>query len=669
MNNLSRIGSVTTLALSLSFAGAAFANDNDAANDIVNNALDTTITITEDDVSLTREIYSRCAFYVNVLNAFDANHISGVLQTPQSEVAEAALEGVLRGVFRTTDYIDAVSIDSDDEENYFATFTFANGMSYTIEDASNNFDHYSDSCAYMQAPLDIIASQTDQSVTQLFDYALNGVIRATRDPHSSYLGADAMADMRERTSGQFGGLGVQITSENGYIKVIEPNEDGPGDRAGILENDLITHIDGVHIQGMDLSDAIDFLKGEPQTEVTITIQRDDAAPFDIDVTREIIRVPSVEHVLLGDTLHVTVSSFGENTYPEFVEAIGAGMAEYASERAMNLQKLVIDVRGNGGGLLSAVLPMIDRLIQTSDGAAQQQIMGTGPNAANLEDVFINDEMVPVNFPNFNITVLVDERSASASEILAGALMDEGVEIIGRQSYGKGSVQTIMPITDSGNLARFRSDEIVGAARVTTSVFFPGSTVLSNQGSGIHPTVKVMYGDFRDDFHENARHESDIDSAMLPAGETRAHIVPQYVCTLNPDLAGAISDETLSELAFEFSMMVAESFTGPQTNADWERFQSTPEFQDLVAEYNEYISEYTIRYYTAPEVEGGLPQLNRYMDADRLCAQHRMDGAQEITINGNPVTTIEPILQETQDDDDAEQDRAALQPLLRGPSMP
>jgi hypothetical protein len=225
----------------------------------------------------------------------------------------------------------------------------------------------------------------------------------------------------------------------------------------------------------------------------------------------------------------------------------------------------------------------------------------------------------------------------------------------------------MPIRDNGQPARFRSHEVVGAARITTSVFFPGSTVLSNQGSGIHPTVKVMYGDFRDDFHENARHESDIESAMLPAGETRAHIVPQFVCTLNPELAGAISDETMHDLAIEFSMMVAENIIGPHTETEWARFQLTAQFQEMVSEYDEYIADYTIRYYTAPENEGDLPQLNRYMDADRLCAQHRLDGAQEITINGTPVTTITPINSNT--DSETDQDTAFLSAPTRAPQMP
>ena len=298
--------------------------------------------------------------------------------------------------------------------------------------------------------------------------AIQGMLSGL-DPHSSYMNARMYRDMQVQTRGEFGGLGIEVTQEGGYIKVISPIDDTPAARAGVKPGDLITHLNGNSVQGLSLQDAVEQMRGERGTAIRITIRREGAErPIELSITRDVIR-PQVVRFRLegGDIGYIRLTSFNEQTETGLRRA----MQQLRQQAGNNLRGIVLDMRNNPGGLL-------DQAVQVSDDFLDQgEIVST--RARRPEDAQRWNARSGDIAQNLPIVVLINAGSASASEIVAGALQDHRRAIVmGVKSFGKGSVQTVMPIP--GN----------GAMRLTTARYYTPSG-RSIQGTGIEPDIEVL----------------------------------------------------------------------------------------------------------------------------------------------------------------------------------
>ena len=298
--------------------------------------------------------------------------------------------------------------------------------------------------------------------------AIQGMLSGL-DPHSSYMNPRMYRDMQVQTRGEFGGLGIEVTQENGYIKVISPIDDTPAARAGVKPGDLITHLNGNSVQGLSLQDAVEQMRGERGTAIRITIRREGTdRPIDLSITRAVIRPQVVRFRLEGNDIgYIRLTSFNERTESGLRNA----MTQLRQQAGGNLRGIVLDLRNNPGGLL-------DQAVQVSDDFLNQgEIVST--RARRPEDAQRWNARAGDIAEGLPVVVLINSGSASASEIVAGALQDHRRAIImGVKSFGKGSVQTVMPIP--GN----------GAMRLTTARYYTPSG-RSIQGTGIEPDIEVL----------------------------------------------------------------------------------------------------------------------------------------------------------------------------------
>ncbi|WP_185984466.1 S41 family peptidase [Aureimonas mangrovi] len=301
---------------------------------------------------------------------------------------------------------------------------------------------------------------------KLIETAINGMLTSL-DPHSSYMNAEQTADMRTETRGQFGGLGIEVTMENELVKVISPFEGTPADKAGVLANDLIGEINGEQVRGLTLSEAVDRMKGDIGTSVDLTIIREGAAqPVRLTIERAEIRVPSVRHSLEADIGYIKLLRFNEQTTVGLEDAI-ADIKEQAGD---NLKGYVLDMRRNPGGLLDEAVSVTDAFLESGE------IVST--RGRNAEETRRYNARSGDEIDGKPLVVLVNGGSASASEIVAGALQDQKrATVVGSRSFGKGSVQTIIPLGQNG------------ALRLTTALYYTpsGSSI---QGRGINPDIVV-----------------------------------------------------------------------------------------------------------------------------------------------------------------------------------
>ena len=301
----------------------------------------------------------------------------------------------------------------------------------------------------------------------LIENAINGMLTGL-DPHSSYMNAKSYRDMQVQTRGEFGGLGLEVTADNGIIKVVSPIDDTPAARAGVKAGDLITMLDGQSVQGLTLNEAVDKMRGPPGSPIKLTIKRENVnTPVELTMTREVIRIQVVKSRLdNGDIGYVRLSSFTEQSDPALKKAIGDLKA-----KDPNLKGIVLDLRNNPGGLLDQAVYVSDDFLQ--DG----EIVSTrARHPEESQRWFVKHGDVTGGLP---LVVLINGGSASASEIVAGALQDHHrAVLVGTRSFGKGSVQTVMPLP-AGN----------GAIRLTTARYYTPSG-RSIQGLGITPDVEV-----------------------------------------------------------------------------------------------------------------------------------------------------------------------------------
>ena len=301
---------------------------------------------------------------------------------------------------------------------------------------------------------------------ELIEAAINGML-SSLDPHSSYMNADSFADMQVQTRGEFGGLGIEVTLENGLVRVVSPIDDTPAARAGIQPGDFITHLDGEPVLGLTLAEAVDLMRGEGGTDITLTILRGEAEPFDVTLQRAVITIQSVRSRLEEPNIgYIRITSFSEKTDTELQKAI----AELQEEAGGELIGFVLDLRNNPGGLLDQAIAVSDEFLDKGE------IVSTrGRDDSNAQHYNAETGDVLNGLP---MVVLINGGSASASEIVAGALQDHHRAILlGTQSFGKGSVQTIIPLQGEG------------AIRLTTARYYTPSG-RSIQALGIVPDIEV-----------------------------------------------------------------------------------------------------------------------------------------------------------------------------------
>jgi carboxyl-terminal processing protease len=302
----------------------------------------------------------------------------------------------------------------------------------------------------------------------LIENALNGMLTGL-DPHSQYMNAEAYRDMQVTTSGQFGGLGIEVTEDNGFIRVISPIDDTPASRAGVKPGDLILDLDGTSVQGMALKDAVDKMRGPPNSKIVLTVKRNGIdKPFDIAMMREIIQIKVVKSRLIdGDLGYIRLTTFSENAD----SSLKAAYAELQKQSGGKLKGLVLDLRNNPGGLLDQGVAVADDFINHGEVLSTRARHPEDSQRWDAKDGDITNGLPMV--------VLINGGTASAAEIVSGALQDHHRAIIvGTRSFGKGSVQTVIPLP--GN----------GAMRLTTARYYTPSG-RSIQGLGITPDIDVQ----------------------------------------------------------------------------------------------------------------------------------------------------------------------------------
>lgn len=301
---------------------------------------------------------------------------------------------------------------------------------------------------------------------KLIEAALSGMMTAL-DPHSNYLAPKAYGDLRERTEGQYSGVGLTISADGALIKVVSPMDESPSARAGVQAGDVISAINGQSTAGMTVSDVSDKLRGAAGTSIKVTFLRDGEDPREVELTREVIKVNSVTGRLEGDYGYLRISTFNENTERELHETI----ARLKTEKP-GLKGYVLDLRNNGGGLLDAAVAVSDTFMERGEivsqrGRKPEDIERWSAKAGDLSD-------------GLPVVVLINYGSASASEIVAGALKDqERATIVGLTSFGKGSVQTVIPLRGGQD----------GAVSLTTARYYTPSG-RSIQKIGIEPDLEV-----------------------------------------------------------------------------------------------------------------------------------------------------------------------------------
>ena len=330
----------------------------------------------------------------------------------------------------------------------------------------------------------------------LIEAAINGMLTSL-DPHSSYLSPDAAKEMRFQTRGEFGGLGIEVTQQDGFVKVVSPMDDTPADQAGIEAGDFITHVDGETVLGLTLSEAVDLMRGPVGSEIVITVVREgEVEPFDVTIVRDTIKLKAVRVRTVGKSVVIRVTTFNDQTYDNLTE----GIAKHVQD-AGGIDKLdgfVLDLRNNPGGLLSQAIKVSDAFLEQGEIVSTR---GRDPQDGDRYNASPNDLA-----QGKSIVVLINGGSASASEIVAGALQDHHRAIVvGTKSFGKGSVQTVMPLRDSA------------AMRLTTARYYTPSG-RSIQALGVSPDIvveqpKSSLKEGAEDTTVSRRNEADLKGSL------------------------------------------------------------------------------------------------------------------------------------------------------------
>lgn len=330
----------------------------------------------------------------------------------------------------------------------------------------------------------------------LLENAIHGMLNGL-DPHSAYLGPEDFKDLQVSTSGKFGGLGIEVGTENGLIKVVTPIDDTPAQKAGIEAGDLIIKLNGAPVKGMGLNEAVEKMRGEPGSEISLTILREGVSqPLEFSLKRAEIKVTSVKSTLLDERYgYLRITQFQENTGSDIQEALN----KLYQKSDNQLQGAVLDLRNNPGGVLDAAVQVSDAFL------SEGMIVYTKGRIANADITY--EATVDTIAPDLPLVVLINGGSASASEIVAGALQDHGrAVIIGTQSFGKGSVQTVLPL-NGGH-----------ALKLTTARYFTPNG-RSIQAQGIEPDIEIHPGTFKAEKESRFYKEADLEGHLeVESGE-------------------------------------------------------------------------------------------------------------------------------------------------------
>jgi carboxyl-terminal processing protease len=321
---------------------------------------------------------------------------------------------------------------------------------------------------------------------ELVEAAINGML-SSLDPHSSYLSKKDFQEMQVQTKGEFGGLGIEVTMESGLVKVVSPIDDTPAAKAGIKPGDFITYIDDEAVMGMTLSEAVEKMRGKRGTSVKLTVLREsETEPLELTIVRDVITIKSVRSHAEGNIGYVRITSFTENTTDMLRSAVKSLQKEIPDMRGM-----VLDLRNNPGGLLDQAVSVSDAFLPRGEIVSTRE---RDPKNTKRFSASSGDEVIPVSLP---IVVLINNGSASASEIVSGALQDhKRAVVLGTQSFGKGSVQNVIPIPEHG------------AIRLTTARYYtPAGT--SIQAKGITPDIVVEQAKIEPIKNDKVRLEADL----------------------------------------------------------------------------------------------------------------------------------------------------------------
>lgn len=325
---------------------------------------------------------------------------------------------------------------------------------------------------------------------ELVKNALNGMLTAL-DPHSSYLDEKDFSDMRVQTSGEFGGLGIEVTMADGFVKVVSPIDDTPASKAGVKAGDFIVAIDGETVMGLSLNDAVDKMRGKVGTKIKVTLQREGTPePIELELTRDVIRIQSVKHrIEQEDVGYLRISTFNQNTQ----SALESAIADIKKKGGDKIIGYVLDLRNNPGGLLDQAISVSDSFLEKGE------IVST---RGRSEQDTQRDNATPGDLINGKpMIVLINGGSASASEIVSGALQDHRrALVLGTQSFGKGSVQTVIPLPGHG------------AMRLTTARYYTPSG-RSIQAMGIEPDIKVEQATIQEIDSSGRLREGDLRRAL------------------------------------------------------------------------------------------------------------------------------------------------------------
>ena len=342
-----------------------------------------------------------------------------------------------------------------------------------------------------------VRAQYVEEVTDedLVKTAINGMLTSL-DPHSSYLDEKDFADMRVQTSGEFGGLGIEVTMEDGFVKVVSPIDDTPAAKAGVKAGDYIIAIDGESVIGLNLNDAVDRMRGKVGTKIKIMIQRTGATePIELEITRDIIRIQSVRHRVEQDDIgYIRISTFNQNTQPMLESAI----ADIKKKGGDKIKGYILDLRNNPGGLLDQSISVSDSFLDKGE------IVST--RGRNEKDTHRDNATAGDLIDGKPMVVLINGGSASASEIVAGALQDHRrALVVGTPSFGKGSVQTVIPLPGHG------------AMRLTTARYYTPSG-RSIQAKGIEPDIEIEQARIEEIDSSMRMRENDLRKALDRDGE-------------------------------------------------------------------------------------------------------------------------------------------------------
>ncbi len=365
-------------------------------------------------------------------------------------------------------------------------FLLCCGLTASAQTTTNNSDTYEQlrlfGDVFERVRADYVEQVTDE---QLIESAINGMLTAL-DPHSSYLNTESFEEMQVQTRGEFGGLGIEVTMENGLVKVVSPIDDTPAFRAGIQTGDYIVELNGEAVMGMTLSDAVDKMRGPVDSKIDLTIQRGNQEPFDVTLTRAIIKIQSVRGRLEGEgeIAYVRITSFSEQT-DGGLERTFKKLRDDAKDKLIGI---VLDLRNNPGGLLDEAVAVSDAFLDKGEIVSTRGRHEDESQRFNARPGDITDGLP--------VVVLINGGSASASEIVAGALQDHHRAILlGTKTFGKGSVQTIIPVPGHG------------AMRLTTARYYTPSG-RSIQALGIEPDIVAEQA--RLEVVDNGRNRSEAD---------------------------------------------------------------------------------------------------------------------------------------------------------------